>query len=72
MNINWYMAHGARRYGEAEIADWIENSLIALSDRSGFYEYYDPNTGKGLGEQDFSWTAALIIDLIARKVGSEY
>ncbi|UCD89539.1 MAG: hypothetical protein JSW04_14170 [Desulfobacterales bacterium] len=67
VNINWYMAQGARRYGETELADWIENSLIALVDRKGFYEYYDPDSGKGLGEQDFSWTAALIIDLIAQK-----
>ncbi len=46
-------------------------ALIALADRYGFYEYYDPDSGKGLGEKDFSWTAALIIDLIAQKLRSE-
>ncbi len=67
VNINWYLAHGARKYGEGELADWIESSLIALADRHGFFEYYDPDSGRGLGAEDFSWTAALIIDLIARK-----
>ena len=71
VNINWYIAQGVRQYGEAELSDWIENSLIALADRYGFYEYYDPDSGRGLGEKDFSWTAALIIDLIAQKLRSE-
>jgi glycogen debranching enzyme/glutaredoxin len=71
VNINWYIAQGIRQYGEAELSEWIENSLIALADRYGFYEYYDPDSGKGLGEKDFSWTAALIIDLIAQKLRSE-
>jgi glutaredoxin len=70
VNINWYLAQGVRQYGESELSEWIENSLIALADRYGFYEYYDPDSGKGLGEKDFSWTAALIIDLIARRLVS--
>jgi glutaredoxin len=70
-NINWYIAQGVRHYGEIELADWIENSLIALADRKGFYEYYDPDSGKGLGAKDFSWTAALVIDLIAKKFRGE-
>ena len=59
---------GVRQYGEAELAEWIENSLIVLADRNGFYEYYDPDSGRGLGEKDFSWTAALVIDLIAQRL----
>jgi glutaredoxin len=71
VNINWYLAQGVRQYGETELSEWIEHSLIALADRYGFYEYYDPDSGRGLGEKDFSWTAALIIDLIAQKLRSE-
>ena len=37
----------------------------------GLYECYDPDSGKRLGEKDFSWTIALNIDLIARKARSE-
>lgn len=68
ININWYLAQGTRQYGETQLAEWIENSLIALTDRNGFYEYYDPDSGRGLGEKDFSWTAALIIDLVAKRL----
>ena len=34
-----------------------------LVERSGFFEYFDPHTGEGLGARDFSWTAALVLDL---------
>lgn len=68
ININWYLAQGVRRYGEEELAGWIENSIITLALRHGFYEYYDPDSGRGLGEDKFSWTAALVIDLISRKL----
>ena len=71
VNINWYLAQGIRQYGETELSDWIENSLITLADRHGFHEYYDPDSGRGLGEKDFSWTAALIIDLIAPRLRNE-
>jgi hypothetical protein len=27
-------------------------------------EYFDPVTGEGLGAQDFSWTAAAVIDML--------
>ena len=46
------------------LAQWIERSPIALAEVHGFYEYYDPETGKGLGENDFSWSAALITALV--------
>ncbi|MGD1835739.1 MAG: hypothetical protein ACPKQO_08450 [Nitrososphaeraceae archaeon] len=35
--------------------------------KHGFREYYDPFTGWELGGKDFSWTAALIIDIIENK-----
>ncbi len=62
-NINWYLAKGLRKYGHHEDAEWIENTLLELPIRHGFHEYYEPQTGKGLGASRFSWTAALFIDL---------
>ena len=38
---------------------------LELVDRSGFAEYFSPLTGTGYGAPDFSWTAALTIDLLA-------
>ena len=33
----------------------------------GCREYYHPFTGEGLGGKAFSWTAALVIDMIKDK-----
>jgi neutral trehalase len=66
VNINWALALGLREYGQGELADWIEASLLALVREHGFYEYYEPETGHGRGAEDFSWTAALIIDIAGR------
>ena len=35
--------------------------------KAGSYEYFDPRDGSGAGAANFSWTAALAIDLF--KVG---
>ena len=39
-------------------------SCVELVKRSGFREYYNPETGEGLGAEDFAWTAALVLDLV--------
>ena len=62
-NICWLMAKGLRQYGEAAQAEWLETSLLDLVIKNGFHEYYEPQSGKGLGAAGFSWTAALFIDL---------
>lgn len=72
VNINWYLAQGMRQYGEEELADWIETSLLHLVKANGFYEYYEPETGKGLGAPEFSWTAALAIDIARRHLNPKY
>lgn len=66
-NMCWYMVDGFRRYGDRETADWLSDSLLQLVVEHGFYEYYEPETGKGLGADGFSWTAALFLDLAARR-----
>ena len=38
--------------------------VFELVQRHSVREYYDRFTGKGLGGKDFSWTAALVIDMI--------
>jgi len=66
-NVNWFLAQGLRQQGERELASWIEDSLLQLVIRNGFFEYYSPETGRGLGASEFSWTAALFIDLAASR-----
>ena len=38
--------------------------IIDLVREHGFCEYFDPLTGEGYGGSNFSWTAALLIDMI--------
>jgi glycogen debranching enzyme len=65
-NTNWLIIDGLRRYGYHHHADALTESMLELVKTHGFFEYYNPLTGDPLGATDFSWTAALTIDLIAR------
>ena len=62
--LNWLIYHGLRRYGYDDIADQLAFRSFALLEQSGFWEYYHPETGQGLGGQEFSW-AAVILDMVA-------
>jgi alpha,alpha-trehalase len=57
-HMNLLFEAGLRDAGESALADRIVASSLALFERSGFHEYYDPLTGAGLGGTTFSWTAA--------------
>jgi Mannosylglycerate hydrolase MGH1-like glycoside hydrolase domain len=65
VNMNWFVILGLERYGFTEEAEWLRIHTLGLITRSGFREYYNPITGDGLGASDFSWTAALAVDLVA-------
>ena len=73
INLNWILYNGLKRYGYNEIAKRVKDDSIELIRREGFCEYFDPrkNTSEsekiGYGGNNFSWTAALFIDLINDK-----
>lgn len=60
---NWFMIEGLRRYGYEDLAEVIQQDTLALMETSGFREYYDPRDGSGCGSMDFSWSAALALEL---------
>jgi hypothetical protein len=64
VNMNWLIIDGLRRYGLAGEAEALRRKTLELVTGSGFYEYYDPLNGEPAGVRDFSWTAALSIDLL--------
>ncbi len=68
ININWLLFHGLRRYGYHDYARRIRRSIIELPKTYGFYEYFDPEAGKGHGSDHFSWTAALLLDVLLEDV----
>jgi neutral trehalase len=65
VNTNWLIINGLKNYGyDAEAAVLKERTLKMVA-KSGMYEYFNPQNAKGAGAADFSWTAALTIDLLA-------
>ena len=64
INTDWLLARGLRQHGETELATEIEADMLRLVERFGFHEYFDPFGGTGYGSDRFSWSAALVIDLL--------
>lgn len=64
INTNWLIIDGLKRYGHTELAAELVRKSVELVAKSGSYEYFSPIDGQGLGAPDFSWTAALTIDLL--------
>ena len=64
ININWLLMRGFERYGFDEQATRLRQSIVELVEEGGFYEYFDPTNGKGRGSVFFSWTAALLLDVL--------
>lgn len=74
INLNWMLYYGLQNYGYNDIAKRVKKDSIELLEKCGFYEYFDPRKAfhqkenGGYGGFKFSWSAALIIDMInARK-----
>ncbi|MEU3624921.1 hypothetical protein BS329_01585 [Amycolatopsis coloradensis] len=66
-NIGWLLWHGLRLHGATEVAATVRNALLTAADNAGFREYVDPLTGSGHGVRDFSWTAAVVLDLLTQR-----
>jgi len=72
VNLNWIIYKGLVHYGKPELAVRIKEDTLHLMSKYGFYEYFDPrkdmhkNKKGRYGGTNFSWSAALLIDLINR------
>jgi len=64
VNMNWLIIDGLERYGFKDHAAALRESTLEMLAKNGIAEYYDPLTGEPLGADDFSWTAALAIDML--------
>jgi glycogen debranching enzyme len=63
--MNWLIMEGLKRYGYEDLANTIRQDTLKLIEASGFREYYDAQDGSGCGSADFSWSAALALELLA-------
>ena len=64
VNVNWIIILSLYRRGKREEADRRFEALLSLVWENGFWEFYRPDTGRALGGRDFSWSAALTIDML--------
>ena len=67
VNINWLVIDGLKRYGFHDFAEALRESTLEMVEKAGCYEYFDPLTCEPAGAPNFSWTAALTIDLLKAK-----
>lgn len=64
ININWLIIEGLELYGYKDEASLLRNKSLELVAKSGMNEYFNPIGGQPKGAPNFSWTAALTIDLL--------
>ncbi len=73
INLNWMLYYGLKHYNFNDIAKRLKEDTVALVTKYGFYEYFDsrklerPDEKGGYGGNNFSWSAALIIDILTKE-----
>ena len=66
VNCNWIIYQGLKNK-DIKFANKVKRNTINLIRESGLNEYFSCKNGKAFGATNFSWTAALILDLILEK-----
>ena len=66
INCNWLIYEGIKNK-DKEYSIKIKNETISLIENKGFHEYYSCNDGSVMGANNFSWSAALYLDLVMKK-----
>ena len=64
VNLNWLIITGLKNYGYEAEATVLKDRTLQMVAKSGMYEYFNPLNATGAGAANFSWTAALTIDLL--------
>jgi hypothetical protein len=64
INLNWLIYRGLESYNLNQYASYVRSAIIELPKRYGFCEYYDAEVGRCLGAKNFSWSAALALDVL--------
>ncbi len=66
INTNWLIIKGLKDYGYQAEAQKLTLASLGLVSKHGCYEYFSAIDGRPLGAENFSWTAALTIDLLRK------
>jgi hypothetical protein len=60
-NVTWLAAWGLERRREDRAAGALRRQMLEAVEGGGMREYFVPESGRGLGAGDFTWTAALTL-----------
>ena len=66
LNTNWLIINGLKRNKYTDHALALTESTTDMVEQAGFYEYFSPIDGSPAGAPNFSWTAALMLDLLKK------
>jgi glycogen debranching enzyme len=64
-NVTWLTALGLELHGEHGGAQTLRGQMMLAIEGGGIREYFAPESGRGLGTRDFTWTAALCLRELA-------
>ncbi len=64
--VDWLVAEGLDTAGLREPAQAVRDTILTLAG-NGLHEYFDPRTGTPLGAGGFSFSAAVVLDLLQTK-----
>ena len=62
--MNWVIIQGLRGSSNHTLADELAERTLDLIRARGFFEYFSAIRGTGFGAEEFSWTAALALELL--------
>jgi hypothetical protein len=63
VNSAWLVWRGMVRLGYEREAATLASTIVGTVSREGLREFYDPHDGRGMGAQDFAWSA-LALELL--------
>lgn len=69
-STHWFIFKGLMRYGFVKEAQMVLDMSLALLEDEGFRECYNPETGEGIGAENFTW-GTLVLDMM-RDMPKEY
>jgi alpha,alpha-trehalase len=69
-NVTWLCAWALDHHGEQAAAARLRDELIVAVEGGGMREYFVPDSGRGLGARDFTWTAALYLRETRRRAAA--
>ena len=66
INCNWIIYQGLKNKDKI-FSTYVKKKTIDLVNQKGFHEYYSCKSGNAMGAYNFSWSAALYLDLVLNR-----